>query len=115
LTPKDTTTRSRKPVCNLKRCYQWHNFTNQNDDIDIIAENIPKYLPLIFNTQKGRYKQERPNTFFVVIIVTITTSPTITLKIADAWAAYLAPIADLSPIKLPTRALAATPAYTDQN
>jgi hypothetical protein len=69
----------------------------------------------MFNTQKVRYEEKRPNTFFVAIIVTMTTSPTITLKIADAWAAYLAPIADLSPIKLPTRALAATPTYIDQN
>src|SRR5262245_44684312 len=41
-------------------------------------------------------------------------SPTMTLRNADACAAYLAPMADRSPIRLPTRALAATPTQSGQ-
>ena len=39
----------------------------------------------------------------------ITTAPTMTLTKAAAWAAYLAPNADLDPIRLPTLFEAATP------
>ena len=47
MSTEDTTTGTSETICDLKRCYQWHDFADKPDDVFIVGKNISKNLQVV--------------------------------------------------------------------